>query len=897
MSSVDAPWNRIGEMGRRRFLKLLGTSLAMAGLSGCARFRAPSEALPYVHPPVNTTPGGRQFFATALPYRGYGLGAVVESVMGRPIKVDGNPDHPAVLGGSDAGLQAALLDLYDPDRPRRVSHRNAASTTAALYEMLGKHAERFQQNGGAGLHLLTEPLTSPSLQQTLTNLFPEAKWHRYGPFAGRAQEFEEPVQVQYNLAEADLILSFGEDFLGAHPNKLRYARDYARKRDPANGMSQLWVVETTPTLTGANADRLHRTDPAEVERIVLAITEGRFDDLPAALQGLEKELARNRGRTVILGPPARVHALNERYGNLGHTVYYTEAADRHPETEAVSLAQLRDALEADRVELLLILGGDPVYTSGGQLLPERAKETVHLTWRINQTSTVVDWVVPRPHPLEAWGDLRAYDGTVSLVQPLIEPLHQSVSVYQLLGALKGDWRTAYQQVRDYWRSHRADSEEGWEEWLRGGTIPGTTLKRVEAVPEEAEPGGPSENGMVAVFRSDPYFDAGESINNPWLLELGRPLTRLAWQNVVTVGEKWAKDNHVKEGDLLRIRAGERVLTAPAYPQKGQPEQVVTLTLGWGQQNVGRFGSDRGYDAFTLRGFDHRDSLPVEVEKAGEREALVSTQKHHRMEGRDLVRHADLKEWEQDSSLKIPEPPDESLYPEKKEAIRRWGMVVDLSKCIGCNACVAACGAENNLSVVGPEETAKGRAMHWIRVDHYNEERELFQPVPCMHCENAPCEQVCPVEATLHNEEGLNQMVYNRCVGTRYCSNNCPYKVRRFNFLDYSNEQIEEWKMVRNPEVTVRSRGVMEKCTYCVQRIEAADIQARIEERGIADGEVVTACQAACPTRAIVFGDLADPESEVSRVADLPHNYGMLAELNTRPRTTYLARISNQEGDA
>ena len=862
-------------MGRRRFLKLMSSSLALLGFSSCARFRPPSEALPYVHPPAEVMPGERDFYATSLPFQGYGRGVIAECVMGRPVKLDGHPEHPSTLGGSDAAMQACLLELYDPDRPQRVRRDGKPSTFEAFASFLEQQAA---SGLGSGLHIVTPHIHSPSLQNLIEERFPRAGWHRLASFP------QGEFRAHYRLDRADLVVSLGLDFLGEHPNRVRLAREFSRRREPS-GMSRVWVYDSHPTLSKVAADHQGTLSPPEQNALLGRLLDNTPSDSAEAT--LLELLESHRGRGLIMGGAAvdstLVSQANDRWGNAGRTVTYSR--DPLPPT---SLEGLKGALEAGEVELLLVLGTDPCYLSGDTLPIERAGHSVHLSYRPTLTSERCEWAVPGLHPLESWGDLRSYDGVASVVQPVIEPLTGGWSSYRLLSTLKGNFQSDLELVKSYWTARGRD----WAEGLASGVIDSTPWPEVEFKPNGTSI--PVAGEQLVEFRPDPYIFDGAAATNPWLLELPRPITRLAWNNAVLVNREWAEENGLTEGDHLHLKSGLGEVTAPIFLSKDQAKGVFGLTTGWGQTHAGRFGSSRGYDAFPLRGAREEAFLPVEVRAVEGHTELISTQHHQRMEGRHLVRHGELEEWKKEPSLGIEPPPEESLYPEAEPAARRWGMVIDLSKCIGCNACVAACGAENNLPVVGPEQTSRGRAMHWLRVDHYEEPRSSFQPVPCMHCENAPCEQVCPVEATLHSEEGLNQMVYNRCVGTRYCSNNCPYKVRRFNFFDFTNPEIEEWDMVRNPEVTVRSRGVMEKCSYCVQRIEAADIRSRIEERDIQDGEVVTACQSACPTRAIVFGDLDDPESEVSRLASLPHNYGLLAELGTRPRTTYLARLRNGE---
>lgn len=866
------PWEMVGRLGRRRFLKLMAQSMALLGLSGCARLTSPREALPYVHAPADVVPGERNFYATVFNSGGYARGLIAECVMGRPVKVDGHPDHPSTLGGSDAAMQAMLLELYDPDRVRDVEYQGKPSSLSALQDFLRKQGAELSENEGRGLHIVTPWHEAPSFEELVASHFPRAVVHTVDPFSSTQK-----VRTHYNLENADLVLSLGADPLGEHPDRVRLAHDFASRREP-NNMSRWVVLEPGLSLTGVSADLRKTMGMLQLSELLdRLLHESPADQWETKLLA---DLQARPGRSLVMGAhyldQQKIHQLNLRLGNLKETVSYSKL--RKPSQP------LRESLNQGKVKLLLSLYCDPVYLSGGDLPVDRAEHSVQLHHRDCLSAHTMQWSVPALHPMEYWGDLRSYQGTTSVVQPAVEPLTEGVSAHHLVAMLAGDRRTDYEIVKGFWEGKGLD----WRQVLSTGTAddtawPGTVFEPPEPTPVPAD--------SVLYVRPDPYFGDGGSTNNPWLMELARPITRLAWNNAVVVNQDWARQQGLDEGDLVKLETAFGQVLAPIYPASYQAPGVFEVNAGWGQKYAGRFSSGVGFDVYPLCGPQSERVLTVKVSPAHEKVDLISESPHHRMEGRDPVKQVPLAAW--DSSLDAEEP-DKSLYPPMENTKRRWGMVIDLSKCIGCNACVAACGAENNLPVVGPEQTARGRAMHWLRVDHYDQPRPAFQPVPCMHCEDAPCEQVCPVEATLHNKEGLNQMVYNRCVGTRYCSNNCPYKVRRFNFLDFTNPDIDEWDMVRNPEVTVRSRGVMEKCSYCVQRIEAADIRSRIEERPIRDGEVITACQAACPTKAIVFGDLQDEQSEVARLAAMPHNYALMAELGTRPRTTYLAQIKNNE---
>ena len=603
-----------------------------------------------------------------------------------------------------------------------------------------------------------------------------------------------------------------------------------------------------------------------------------------------------------------MHRLNAQLGAAGATVAYIEPVAGDVNCGA-SLRELVTDLDAGRVEALVILGGNPAYDApadaGFAAALRRASRTLHQGLYEDETAALCAWHVPEAHYLEDWSDARAFDGTASVVQPLITPLHGALSRHEVMALLAGAPERPRDLVRTQWRGQgaAADFDESWRAALREGVIPGTefrpvaaTARRVDFTPPPAVTGAWS-----VVVRPDPCVRDGAFANNAWLQELPKPHSKLTWDNAAFMSAESAAKAGVKTGDMVEIASGDGRVEAPVWILPDHADGAVTLALGFGRARAGRVGNGVGVDAYALRTFAAPWTAGAAVRKAAGRHAFATTQNHDRMEGREPVRV--VRADEAARGARIPdETPKESLYPPWTYDSYRWGMAIDLNACIGCNACTIACQAENNIPTVGAEQVRRGREMHWIRVDRYYEgpakdPRTYFQPVPCMQCEDAPCEAVCPVGATVHDSEGINVQVYNRCVGTRFCSNNCPYKVRRFNFLHFAAGPGEPPLEARNPEVTVRMRGVMEKCNYCLQRITRARIETDREGRRIADGEVVTACQAACPTRAITFGDLADPQSAVSAAARSPLRYALLAELNTRPRTTYLARVVNPHPDA
>jgi molybdopterin-containing oxidoreductase family iron-sulfur binding subunit len=740
---------------------------------------------------------------------------------------------------------------------------------------------------------------------------------------------------------------------------LRYARDFTNKRRLGNresAMSRLYVVESAPTITGSMADHRWPLGPRAVQAFAHAVARGLgvaniggsqpgsgIDE--SAVNAIVRDLQSHRGRGVVVAgdhQPAELHALahaiNQALGNSGATVLYTEPVEAQPVDHSQSIRELVDAMQAGAVPVLIILGGNPVYTAPADLkfadLLARAKFTVHLSPYDNETSALCRWRVPEAHYLEAWSDVRAFDGTATIIQPLIAPLYGGRTAHEFLAALMGEReRTSYDLVRAFWQQQskaRGDFEQFWRAALHDGVVPDSAARPRQAAlkqsggtraaaqtkeaPRASSETPPASGGLEVLFRPDPSILDGRFANNGWLQELPKPFTKITWDNVILVspstGERLGLSRRVagtggEHGnvytDLVELEISGRRVRGPAWILPGHADDCVTVHLGYGRVRAGRVGTRLGFNANTIRTADAPwQAGAATLRKTGAEYAVACTQFHQVMEGRDLIRAGTLEQYRSDPGFlhaKEKNGHEASLYPGFKYEGNAWGMAIDLNSCIGCNACVVACVAENNIPVVGKKEVMRGREMHWLRIDRYykgpRDNPEIYQqPVPCMQCENAPCELVCPVHATAHSEDGLNDMTYNRCVGTRYCSNNCPYKVRRFNFFQYQDFTTPSLKLMRNPDVTVRSRGVMEKCTYCVQRIRQAQIDARKENRPIADGEIATACEQACPAQAIVFGDINDPNSRVTNRKGSTLNYGLLTELNTRPRTTYLARLKN-----
>jgi Fe-S-cluster-containing dehydrogenase component len=925
-------------LDRRDFLQTMAASLALAGVTGCSH--PPQEQIvPYVHAPLGQIDGLPRFFATALVRNGYAHGVLVENHMGRPTKIEGNPQHPASLGGTDIFAQAAVLQLWDPDRSQAVMHREDVTSWEAFGAELLQWTARLRQTQGAGLRVLTETITSPTLASQLDALrrkYPQAHWHVHQPagpehaLAGARLAFGEPVSSRLHLDRAKVIVSLDEDFLSDPAAGVRYARDYIAGRSPerqGNTMARLYVVEPTPSLTGAMADHRLPLQCAQIELFArhlaqrLGVLGGVETGLDARqmrwLDEVTRDLQAHRGEGLVTIGRAQApwvhalgHALNAALGNVGTTIEYSQPVEALPD-ESGSLADLVAAMRAGSVDTLLVLGANPVYDAPADLqfaaTLQKVPHVVHLGLYRDETGNLAEWHLPQAHSLESWSDALAFDGTATIVQPLIAPLYAGRSAHELLAAFLGESpQRGLEIVRRHWQEALDDA--AWTAALQAGVVPNTNLAtrspslRSDALERALPPLTQAPTTLELLLRPDPTIGDGRWANNGWLQELPKPLTQLTWDNAAMISPELAARMDLSNGDMVELRLRGQAKRVPVWIMPGQAPQSITLHLGYGRRRAGRVGDGRGFDAYPLRtAAEPWCARDVQVVKTGERYELAGTQHHFNMEGRDLLRTGTLAEYLRDphfvaSADRYPGTPP-SLYPDYPPGEYAWGMSIDLNACIGCKACTIACQAENNIPVVGKDQVQRGREMHWIRVDQYHEgpsenPRTHSQPVPCMMCEHAPCEVVCPVDATVHDSEGLNVQVYNRCVGTRFCSNNCPYKVRRFNFLQYVDKEVDTLKAQRNPEVTVRRRGVMEKCTYCIQRIETAHIEADKGSRRIRDGEVLTACQAVCPTQAIRFGDLADRQSAVAAAKASPRNYVMLGELNTRPRTSYLARLRN-----
>ncbi len=940
-----------GGMTRRQMMTLLGASASLAGLAGCRR---PVEAIvPYVNPPEAVIPGIPRRYATTMPFGRSAYGLVVESHEGRPTKIEGNSLHPSTSGASSVRAQAAILGLYDPDRGKSVILKGDPKTWAEFVAAWAELAKTHDADGGAGLAVLSESFASPTLarlKDAFHSRYPRARWATHESvsdeniLAGLKSATGSELEPVLKIDRAAVILALDADLFSTDPEAIRHTQGFAAGRrvgGDAGAMNRLYAVEGASSLTGAMADHRLRIRTGQIASFVAALAarlaaSGVAVDAPAApassVAGLDshwldvvaKDLLQNKGRGLIVAgrrqPPAvhaAVLALNVALGNVGETVTY-HAIEEAALPNRGAVADLATAMGAGVIQTLVVLGGNPVFDAlkDFEIEAALAKVTtvIAMASHLNETSRLATWHLPRAHFLEAWGDARAIGGPRSVVQPLILPLFGAHSDVELVGLLAtGQDAPGYDLVRETWKPilGELDFEKKWNRILHDGLLAGSepasvlpTLNRsplADLARTLETPLGAGE--LEIVFAPSPALHDGRFANDAWLQELPDPITKITWDNPALLSPATAKALGVTSRDMVRLELRGRSLELPVWILPGQADETVTVTLGYGRRAAGRVGNGVGFDTNVLRSATAPDfDSGARLTRTGATYPISVTQEHGSMEGRPLVLEGTAEEYREHPDFvheRHHELPLFSLWKEHEyNQGHQWGMTIDLNACVGCNACVVACQSENNIPVVGKEQVANGREMHWIRIDRYFEgdadanPEMVFQPIPCMHCENAPCEQVCPVAATVHDAEGLNTMVYNRCIGTRYCSNNCPYKVRRFNFFNYTKDTPDVLALGNNPNVTVRSRGVMEKCTYCVQRINMGKIDAKLSGRELADGDVRTACQQACPASAIEFGDLLNPESRVSKLRKDSRGYALLADLNAKPRTTYLAKIRN-----
>ena len=950
----------VDPVSRRGFMKLMGASMALAGLAGCTK--QPDEPIyPYVKAPEDLILGKPMYFATAHPFVTGAVPLLVKSDQFRPIKIDGNPEHPYNQGSSDPFTQATLLDLYDPDRSQHVTFRGEEREWAEFAQEL--RLKVASTKDGTGIYFLSETITSPTLARQwgeVQKAYPKATLVQYDP-AIAGTDAQDTLAVQYSLKDADLIVSLDADFLSgaAYPGFHKLVREYADRRKSPEKLNRLYAIESTPTTTGLKAE--HRLGlraseiPAFAAELAKAVGVAGVEapayawteEQKAFLAVLTKDLKAHAGRSVVISGLyqdrtviALAVAINNVLGNSKSASFSSGPADVSSTLDQnANLKELVADLNAGKADWLVILNANPIYSAPADLefatAFEKAKTVAHLGSHVDETGQIAHWHIPAAHFLESWSDARAYDGTASIVQPMIDPLYGGKTAHHFFQALLDEpGLSPYEAVRETWKpTIKGDFESGWRKALHAGWIEGTSSTTVPIsafVPESSQrlkvPAPAPKESLEIIFRPDPNVYDGRWSNVGWLQELPKPVTNLSWDNAALVSGATLTKLGLEEDDIVELCVGNGKVKAPVLVVPGHPDNSVTVHLGYGREFAGRVGSGVGFNAYLIRNSWAPFYATGSLRKVEGKWGVAVTKSHfqdHRgtrfgqpeghnnnsleadeaINERGIIRYATLDEYKANPGFANEGPgrektdKDTSLFPNWEYKDNAWGMSIDMASCVGCNACIVSCYAENNIPVVGKQQVRIGRNMQWLRIDTYFEgdlaaPRAHFQPMACQHCENAPCEQVCPVGATVHTPEGLNMMVYNRCVGTRYCSNNCPYKVRRFNFLLYADYDTESLKLLRNPDVSVRSRGVMEKCSYCVQRISAAKIEADKENRPVRDGEIVTACQQACPASAITFGNINDKTSKVAKLQADERSYQVLADLNTRPRTKYVAAVLN-----
>ena len=956
------------DVSRRGFLKFMGASVALAGLAGCTK--QPDEPIyPYVKQPEDLVLGKPNYFATAHPFVTGAVPLLVKSDQYRPIKIDGNPEHPYNQGASDPFTQGALLDLYDPDRSQHVLYRGENREWAEFAQELRLKVAGTKD--GTGIYFLSSTITSPTLARqwkAAQEKYPKATLVQYDP-AIAGTSFEAGSSPVYSLTDADVIVSLDADFLSgaAFPGFHKLVREYAERRKSPEKLNRLYAIESTPTTTGLKAEHRLGLRASEIPAFaaelakavgvtgVVAPSYAWTYEQKKFVTALARDLKAHASKSVVIpglyqdaSVAALAQAINNTLGNTGKTVFLTPgAAIPLLSDQTVGMKALVADLNAGKVDWLVILNTNPIYDTPADLnfadAFNKAKMVAHLGSHLDETGQISHWHIPAAHFLESWSDAQAYDGTVSIVQPMIDPLYGGKTAHNFFQALLNEPSLSpYEAVRATWKpliEANGDFEIGWRKALHAGWIEGTTFESTELRPvvsaDSAKlhgkiPAPSPKDALEIIFRPDPNVFDGRWSNVGWLQELPKPVTNLSWDNAALISGATLTKYGLEEDDIVELSVGNGKVKAPVIVVPGHPDDSVTVHLGYGRQAAGRVGSGAGFNAYLIRNSWAPFYATGSMRKVEGKWGIAITKSHYQdhrpklfggqgngnnsleadeaISERGIIRYATLDEYKADPGFANEgdthptTDKDTSLFPNwPYNEANAWGMSIDMNSCTGCNACIVSCYAENNIPVIGKQQVRIGRNMQWLRIDTYFEgdlaaPRAHFQPMACQHCENAPCEQVCPVGATVHTPEGLNAMVYNRCVGTRYCSNNCPYKVRRFNFLLYSDFETESLKLMRNPDVTVRSRGVMEKCSYCVQRISAAKIDADKENRAVRDGEVVTACQQACPAQAISFGNINDKASKVAKLQGDERSYQVLADLNTRPRTKYVAAVLNPNSE-
>ena len=912
---------------RRRVLQVMAASLALGGLGGCGEGEPYGHMIPAVQAPPEVVPGRPNYYSSASIVGGDAIGIVVTHQMGRPIKVEGNPNHPASLGATDPFAQAALLDFYDPDRATELLGNKKPTDWPTLLTAFDDMRARNAASRGAGLRILTGNVTSPTLGRLIDEMlaaYPGAQWHQWEAAgrdkmrAGGIAAYGRPVDLLVHPDRADIVLALDSDLISSAPGHVRHARELMSRRNPTRGaMSRIYAAEMSPTLIGAIADHRFVTEPADLSVAVAALAgavlrgEAIPPEAPHWVAGVLADLKAHHGRALIhagadLSPNthALVFAMNEALGGRGRTFDLIDPVSHRPVLFEADLASLVSDMQAGRVDTLLVLDSNPVFTAPGFADAMRhVRMSIAANLSFDETASEATWFVPLTHHFESWGDVLAFDGTATITQPQALPLFGATSAPELLALFTSpNTQNSLDAVRRTWQGPLR-TPDAWRDALSRGVVPNTarTPLKVALRPEAAsirpEPLPPLRpQGLRLLMRPDPHLWDGRFANNPWMQELPRPLTKLVWDNPLMLSPLAAKNLGLVNGAQVLVTAGAASVKMPVWIVPGQADGVVVALFGYGRRVAGAVGSGTGFDVYPLRPADGGSAV---LRPTGKQLPLATTDHHDVLDAppEGIVRHGILADFDKKPDFLKGEEHGPMLYRNPPTEAVAWGMSIDLNACIGCNACVVACMAENNVPVVGKTAVMHEREMHWLRIDRYYEgpaeaPEAFFQPMLCMHCEEAPCEVVCPFGATVHDEEGLNVMIYNRCAGTRFCSNNCPYKVRRFNYGAYTAAEHRPPES-RNPDVTVRGRGVMEKCTFCLQRIAETRIA---HDRDGTKEETTTACQAACPTQAFSFGNLNDPETEVRKRKASPLDYVLLEDTNTRPRVTYEALIRNPNPD-
>lgn len=968
---MSSPLREDGDMGRREFLKLMGASMALAS-TACVR-RPVNKIVPYANRPVEVIPGVANYYASSLLDGHQGFGVIVKTREGRPIKLEGLPEHPVNMGGLSARAQAYILNLYDPERfqgPKR-NLQNQGRTNRDTVNVAWADADKdvMAELKKGKVRVLTSTLASPSTN-TLIGQFVKnfggshIVWDAVGMDGvrnGQEASYGQAVVPRYRYNKAKMVVSIGADFLGSFGSATEAAHLFAQARVPGPLMSRLVVFESLMSLTGANADTRVPVGPTQLLDVAMGLLHeiivvgkkssyaGRgeitswlqpFADSaqrlgcdPEVFKRCANDLWNNRGESIVvaggvntqsensLALQIAVNFLNSVLDNDGKTIEHKSAPSLTAQGSDEAMGRLINDMKSGQVNTLIIHRCNPIYALGIHGFTEALKKVAMVIYtgdRNDETGAMSDFVLCDHHALESWGDYEFQDQVFSIQQPTIRPMFATRAFQDSLltwmgdkrdwlSYLKGQWAS----IHSRWSSGSKSFEEFWLDVLQNGVVDlsNQSGKRNQSSGARSFNMGslrrakfePSENNgeSLVLYTSIGMYD-GTLANVSWMQEFPDPVTKITWGNYLSVSPEYAQKNKLKEGRVVEVEFGKNWVDLPVHIQPGQHPNALGIKLGYGRRGVGAVADGYGGNAFLLAEWKNNQfitaGIKANVTPQGRSEDIACTQGHHTLEGRNILAHTSLPAYLKDKSAGIHKHQIFSIWDEHKYTGHKWGMVIDYNTCTGCSACVVACQAENNIPAVGKKYVILGREMHWLRIDRYykgdpSSPETLFQPMLCQHCDNAPCETVCPVVATSHSTEGINEMIYNRCVGTRYCSNNCPYKVRRFNWFNYM-EKDPVRQLAYNPDVTVRSRGVMEKCTFCVQRIKESKQIAQDKQEKLEDGDIKTACQQSCPTGAIVFGDVNDPSSAVAKLFKAENSSGVLDELNTKPAVRYLTKIRN-----